>query len=756
MRIEEVFAVGFGPLRDARLRLAPGLTVVVGANESAKSSWHAATYAALCGIRRGRGQPDGRDREFGRRHRPWDGGPWRVGARLALDDGRLVEIAHELEDRVDCRAIDLTLGRDVSGEVVNDGTVDATMWLGLGRRAFEATACIRQAELLRVRGAGRELADLLGRAAATGGADESAAAALARLAEFQRDHVGADRANAVKPWRLAIDAEAQARRALDDARAARLAFDAHAQRLDELQAAALAARRIEGAARAARLAADATDLSRRAERAQGLADGLGPVRPAPSAEGAGCETIVAAALAGWRARPAVPAPGEDPHVLQAELDALPAGPDADSPGRAAVDAGRPLPRSRPMRWPYAALACGALVVVAGLVVARPALAAIGVVVALVGAVALVLRGQRRAELVAADDRAARRAAESAELAARRALLAGRLERARQDATRRTEALQAQARAQTALQESAAIVAVREMQEADGDALADALASWLDAQHAADGRRREAEARWRELDRLVGDGTLTDLQDRATQAASAAATASIGLDLVRLREAPVPTDADLAALATTSWEAARAAAEAEGGLAQRAAGLPDVSVLDEELAVAAVERQRVEALKAVLERTSEIMRSAQDRVHRDIAPRLQASLVRWLPVVTGGRYVDALVDPRSLAVQVCGPSRRWRDAERLSYGTAEQVYLLLRLALVEHLTAGHDTCPLLLDDITVHADDARTREILDLLLAVSQERQVVLFTQETAVADWARERLADVAGSVIELSPMPVG
>ena len=49
MRIESVNAHAFGPLAGETLALAPGLTVVSGANESAKSSWHAALYAALCG-----------------------------------------------------------------------------------------------------------------------------------------------------------------------------------------------------------------------------------------------------------------------------------------------------------------------------------------------------------------------------------------------------------------------------------------------------------------------------------------------------------------------------------------------------------------------------------------------------------------------------------------------------------------------------------------------------------------------------------
>ncbi|HEX8870693.1 MAG TPA: hypothetical protein VF821_33825, partial [Lentzea sp.] len=117
-----------------------------------------------------------------------------------------------------------------------------------------------------------------------------------------------------------------------------------------------------------------------------------------------------------------------------------------------------------------------------------------------------------------------------------------------------------------------------------------------------------------------------------------------------------------------------------------------------------------------------------------------TLRSWLPAVTDGRYVDAAVDPSSLTVRVCASSEAWHQASRLSLGTAEQVYLLLRVALAQHLAT--EACPLLLDDVTVQADDARTRAVLDLLLRLSEDRQIVLFAQETAVVEWAQEHLGE--------------
>ena len=97
MRIESVTAHAFGPLAGETLALAPGLTVVSGANESAKSTWHAALYAALCGRGRGDAAPTPEDRRLLERYKPWDGSPWLVSAVVVLDDGRRLEICQDLD-----------------------------------------------------------------------------------------------------------------------------------------------------------------------------------------------------------------------------------------------------------------------------------------------------------------------------------------------------------------------------------------------------------------------------------------------------------------------------------------------------------------------------------------------------------------------------------------------------------------------------------------------------------------------------------
>jgi uncharacterized protein YhaN len=141
------------------------------------------------------------------------------------------------------------------------------------------------------------------------------------------------------------------------------------------------------------------------------------------------------------------------------------------------------------------------------------------------------------------------------------------------------------------------------------------------------------------------------------------------------------------------------------------------------------------------------------VHREVVPELTSLLAEWLPRITADHYVDVRMDPASLAVEVCDAGRDFRRAELLSHGTAEQIYLLLRVALAARLTEGHDTCPLLLDDATVHADPERTGRMLELLHRLSAERQIVLFAHQDQVREWAYARFDGERDALIELAPV---
>ena len=189
MRFESVRAHPFGPFDDETLVLAPGLNVVYGPNEAGKSTWHAALYAGLCGMRRGKGATSTEDKRFRDHHRPWDGnGEWAASAVLALEDGRRVELRQDLASKGNCSAVDADLaGRDYGNEITYDGAPDGARWLGLNRKSFLGAACVRQAQILRLLNDADALQEDLQRAAGTAGTDETAARALELLTAYRRE-----------------------------------------------------------------------------------------------------------------------------------------------------------------------------------------------------------------------------------------------------------------------------------------------------------------------------------------------------------------------------------------------------------------------------------------------------------------------------------------------------------------------------------------------------------------------------------------
>lgn len=158
---------------------------------------------------------------------------------------------------------------------MNEGTPDASRWLGLDRFSFVSTACVEQAQMLRVRAEAGGLQQHLQRAAATAGADSTAAAALARIASFRSEHVGLDRANSTKPLRRALGTVKTASEHLAAARRDHETYLQLARQADELSKAARTADAAVTAHEAASAAHQAAQLTRQAERAAELHEELG-------------------------------------------------------------------------------------------------------------------------------------------------------------------------------------------------------------------------------------------------------------------------------------------------------------------------------------------------------------------------------------------------------------------------------------------------------------------------------------------------
>jgi hypothetical protein len=175
---------------------------------------------------------------------------------------------------------------------------------------------------------------------------------------------------------------------------------------------------------------------------------------------------------------------------------------------------------------------------------------------------------------------------------------------------------------------------------------------------------------------------------------------------------------------------------------------ELRALEEELA--GVRRERDRLLLAAA-----IVRRAEREVRERYAPAWLHAASRYLGAITHGRYTGiAIVETPGgepvLEVTRAGEPMPVRVGAPLSRGTLEQIYVAVRLALVDAIDA-EARLPMFLDELFAHWDAHRLDALVRVLGAV-EGRQVVISTCHAALAD----RLERSCGArVIEL-PGPDG
>jgi DNA repair exonuclease SbcCD ATPase subunit len=300
---------------------------------------------------------------------------------------------------------------------------------------------------------------------------------------------------------------------------------------------------------------------------------------------------------------------------------------------------------------------------------------------------------------------------------------------------------------TNLRRVSSICGLEDSLTANGDVLVAGLKAWLDDRDSQRIKASDAKASWVMRETILHGRTLAEMQEELEGHRS-------GIDHRLLTTYEVVNHEKSIALLKRLREeestASNIAASARGQLKALANSNISVADCEQELQEANVELERVEKLAEILDKTSEFLEAAQTKVHRDVAPILEAAICAQLPTITSGRYSRAKVDPQDLSVQIDVSNGRFEDANSLSYGTTEQIYLLLRIALLDYLTSSNESCPIICDDLTVHADSERTTGILRLLKEISQKRQVIMFSQEAEVFAWGKKNLTDTCEQVMVL------
>jgi len=137
--------------------------------------------------------------------------------------------------------------------------------------------------------------------------------------------------------------------------------------------------------------------------------------------------------------------------------------------------------------------------------------------------------------------------------------------------------------------------------------------------------------------------------------------------------------------------------------------------------AALRRWRVHTLAAAL------VRDTLSEFTRERQPLVLAEASRMFALLSGGRYERVQRSTDDEGIVVVDGAGRTKTPEELSRGTAEQLYLCLRLGLAEEFSRRAEPIPLVMDDVLVNFDPARRRATAGIVHEFAKSHQMLFFT-----------------------------
>jgi DNA repair exonuclease SbcCD ATPase subunit len=154
---------------------------------------------------------------------------------------------------------------------------------------------------------------------------------------------------------------------------------------------------------------------------------------------------------------------------------------------------------------------------------------------------------------------------------------------------------------------------------------------------------------------------------------------------------------------------------------------DLAVVEEQLSDLEQRLNSQKQLFEVAKTCLKHLKTARKRTLRSATHVLKQEIEKHISTITNNRYQKVEVDADTLNISVYAPEKRgYVDIRNLSRATVDQIYLAARLGMVR-LVSGDKKPPLLLDDPFIAFDDNRLEITMELLIKISHEYQILLFT-----------------------------
>jgi len=154
---------------------------------------------------------------------------------------------------------------------------------------------------------------------------------------------------------------------------------------------------------------------------------------------------------------------------------------------------------------------------------------------------------------------------------------------------------------------------------------------------------------------------------------------------------------------------------------------ELEKIEENIRELELQKEKLEDIGFSLKTALEALEEANTEIKRDFAPVVNSNASKIISLITDFRYKELKVD-ENLVLRTTDPYvKDIVPVSVLSNGTVDQMYLALRIALVQTMEKRSEKLPIILDEVLSQYDEMRSLNTIKMLKEISNERQVIFFT-----------------------------
>ena len=153
-------------------------------------------------------------------------------------------------------------------------------------------------------------------------------------------------------------------------------------------------------------------------------------------------------------------------------------------------------------------------------------------------------------------------------------------------------------------------------------------------------------------------------------------------------------------------------------------LEDLIKLEEEFATIHEHLKEIEQKNYEINLAKDFLEKAYEKMKNNVTPKFTQNLSNIASNISNGKYKKVIFDEeKGLVVEL--ETGEYISANRLSIGTIDELYLSLRLSMLDEISS--EKMPIILDEAFAYFDDERLKNCLIFLAEQSEKHQIIILT-----------------------------